>query len=103
MLVNAPELSQDEVDRILRDLSDSGVTIPKPSKVDVIAEDDFEGAPILRLRVEFPSEIPADKASARIVRPFLLRAYELIRERSGYERPVVWDLVRLSEFEDTGK
>lgn len=91
-------LTDADVESIFRDLEREGISIPRPSKVKVIPDEDPDGDPIYTLLVEFPAEIPAPEASWVIVRPFLTRARSIISQRIDYERPVVSDLVRLSEM-----
>ncbi len=99
MLTSAPKLSIAEVREILRDLAQRGMVIPEPSKVEVVADEDFDGDPVFRLRLVFPADIPAESASWKLLRPLLARLTALVSERSGYERPVLDELIRLSETE----
>jgi hypothetical protein len=97
MIATDPLLTNADVEGIFRDLGRKGIKLPKPSKVEVIPDEDYEGIPIYRLRVEFPEEIPAPDASWKIMNPFLSVAWRLVRERSNFERPVIEELVRLSD------
>lgn len=98
--IQVPKLTKAQVNRIFSQLKKEGLTLPKPSSVEVIADEDHAGDPYLRLRVVFPKEIPAEKASWRIMWPFLDQANQWIREQTDYEFTVHDDLVRLSEYED---
>ncbi len=97
MLKAAPQVTKTELKRILEALSSDGVAMPIPEKVEVIADEDFEGDPIFRLKVVFPATVAVEAASWKVISPLLMKLVRLVSEKSGYERPVVDDVVRLSE------
>lgn len=98
MPTKVPKVTMKELDGILRALSRDGAVLPRPVKVEVTADEDFEGDPIFRLKVVFPATVAPEAASWKVVSPLLMKLVRLVSEKCGYERPVVDDVVRLSEI-----
>jgi hypothetical protein len=97
MIANPPKVSPEEIRKILDMLKNDGVDVPAPERVEVAADEDFEGDPVFRMKVVFPASIPAESIPWERISPLMLRLRQLVFERGGYERPVLTEVRRLAE------
>ncbi len=82
MVATKSLLNDADVNRIFRNIGRKGIRMPRPSNVEVIPDENYDGGPIYQLLVEFPKYVPAPAAAWKIMNPFLSEAWSLVREPS---------------------
>ncbi len=98
MIANPPRITKSDIRECLKEL---GGNVPVPDRVEVVAEEDFEGDPVFRMTAVFPANVAAEDASWRKVNPLLGRLRALVSRKSGHELPVLAEIRRLAD--ETGR
>lgn len=97
MIATVPEISQEEVREILRELAAGGVSIPEPQSVKIEAGEDHDGDPAFFMTVTFAKRHKPEDIPWKRISPLVTALRRRVFAKGGETRFVYSDIRRLGE------
>jgi hypothetical protein len=97
MIAAAPQITQEEVRQILRELEAEGISIPEPKSVTVEAGEDHEGDPVYYMTVTFAKKHKVEDIRWMRISPLVMALSNKVFLSGGGNHAVIPTIRRLAD------